>query len=361
MTEHTDNLKERAQSGEVSLLDIASTIIENIRWVLAGLALGAIGAVGFAISRELVYTSSVLLTTSGSGGAESQLTGLASQLGVNIAGTNRSGGINATPDMLVELGRSDVLFERLLNDTVTISEDSSPRPFLEVLTPDEGPLRGTPGTRERKLHAFAVLRKAIQLEKTKPNQLVSVRVTTSESLLSFRIAQAVVREFNGFLVDLGRAQAKEERQFVRGRLVARESLLQDAEDQLAAFLTRNREYRSSPRLAFEFEHLQRKVTFHQQVLIGLGQAEEQAAAREIRDIPVILVLEPPHIAVEAEPRGRLRLLQLGLLSGLLVGVVAALAVAAIGHLKGQGDPRWERFSTAVVGVLRRAGTVLDRK
>ena len=62
----------------------------------------------------------------------------------------------------------------------------------------------------------------------------------------------------------------------------------------------------------------------QEVVTSLTQSYEQARIEEVRNTPVITVLEPPELPVIPDQRGLLRSAILGLLLGGLVGVLAAL-------------------------------------
>jgi uncharacterized protein involved in exopolysaccharide biosynthesis len=71
--------------------------------------------------------------------------------------------------------------------------------------------------------------------------------------------------------------------------------------------------------------LQRAVTLQQDVVAGLEQHYQEARIREVRDTPVITIIEAPSLAVQPEPRGRLFILLAGLLAGTALGVLTALA------------------------------------
>jgi uncharacterized protein involved in exopolysaccharide biosynthesis len=112
----------------------------------------------------------------------------------------------------------------------------------------------------------------------------------------------LVSEFN-----LNRRQTKAgaDRRFVETRV--RESLdsLRGAEAALEAFLQRNREYRNSPQLVFAYDRLDREVRMRQQLYTTLIQSYESARIDEVRNTPVITVMEAPDLP--ARPDARLAL------------------------------------------------------
>lgn len=336
---------------DISVLDVLSTIVENGKWVIGATLIGVLVAAGVAMMRERTFEATALIASSSAGGTESQLAGLASQFGMGNMVSTRGSGISATPDLVVQVGESAALLERLLDDTVTVEKQSGARTFLELMTPEEGRVQGTV-SQARRNRAVQALAHAIGLTKTKPNSLIAVSATSKSPELSFAMTRAVIHELNKFMLDLGRSQASEEARFVRQRMMERDFALRQAEDRLAAFLTANREFRSSPQLAFEFERLQRAVTLHQTVLVGLTQAYEEAGVREVRDTPVLVTIEPPKVPLEARPRRRVATMKLGLASGFLVGIFLALLAAGLKRLRDSGDPRWARLK----GALRRRGS-----
>lgn len=338
------------EENDISVLDIFATIIENSRWVIGATVLGLLIALGAALMRERSFEATALIASSSSGGAESQLAGLASQFGMGNIVPTRGGGISATPDLLVQVGESPALLERLLDDTVTVDKQSGPRTFLELMTPEEGRVVGS-ATQARRNRAVEALAGRITLNKTKPNNLIAVSATSKSAVLSFAMTRAVIHELNQFMLDLGRSQASEEARFVRQRMIERDHALRLAEDRLASFLSANREFRSSPQLTFEFERLQRAVNLHQAVLVGLTQANEEAGVREVRDTPVLVTIEPPRVPLEAQPRKRAATMKLGLASGFLVGIFLALLAAGLKRSRESGNPRWARLEAA----LRRMG------
>ncbi|HEX5830509.1 MAG TPA: hypothetical protein VFY16_05970, partial [Gemmatimonadaceae bacterium] len=100
--------------------------------------------------------------------------------------------------------------------------------------------------------------------------------------------------------------------------------LRAAEDRLQAFLQRNRVYRSSPELVFEFERLDREASVRQQLVASLTQAYEQAKIDEVRDTPVITMVERPEIPVRADRRLLLQKALLGLAVGVVLGILLVL-------------------------------------
>ena len=88
-------------------------------------------------------------------------------------------------------------------------------------------------------------------------------------------------------------QAGAERRFSGERLAELTGELRDAEDTLKSFLIENRVFSNSPALQFEHDRLQRAVTMRQELVTSLAQAYERARIEEVRNTPVITLIDPP--------------------------------------------------------------------
>ncbi len=131
-------------------------------------------------------------------------------------------------------------------------------------------------------------------------------------------------EVNLFNLNRRQGEASAQRVFIEKRVADAQSELRQAEENLQSFLTLNREFRS-PSLQLEFDRLNRVVTMRQQLYTSLAQAYETAKIEEVRDLPVITVIEPPELPIEPTAHGGTRRTLLGLLIGGLAGVLLAFA------------------------------------
>lgn len=107
------------------------------------------------------------------------------------------------------------------------------------------------------------------------------------------VARALLMNLERYNAIMRRSQASAERKFTEGRLDEAKVELRAAEDRYEAFLSKNRQYRDSPELVFQAERLNRDVNVRQEVFIRVSQLYEQARVDEVRDIPVLSIVEPP--------------------------------------------------------------------
>jgi uncharacterized protein involved in exopolysaccharide biosynthesis len=127
--------------------------------------------------------------------------------------------------------------------------------------------------------------------------------------------------------------------------------LTNAEDSMQVFLQANRRYEDSPELTFQAERLQREIARQQQVYTGLVQSFEEARIAEVRDTPVLTVLQVPFFPPGPDDRNLLLAIALGLVLGGMGGVVLAFVIEAI-RRPAPGDPAREDFQRAWDALFR---------
>ncbi len=106
----------------------------------------------------------------------------------------------------------------------------------------------------------------------------------------------------------------------------------------------------SPELTFEQARLQRDVAMLQQVFTTLTQSYEEARIREVRDTPVITVVESPRLPTMPGPRGRLRFGIMGLVLGGFVGSLVVFVSAMLAAHREAGNKEVKEFVGALNDV-----------
>ena len=126
--------------------------------------------------------------------------------------------------------------------------------------------------------------------------MLSLRITLHDPELAAAVANRMVEELNRFNVERRRSQSGEERIFTERRLKEVQKELTDAEAELVAFLQRNRQFSESSVASVTARSLERKVSLKQEVLATMSRSYEEARINEVRDTPVLTVIdqaEPP--------------------------------------------------------------------
>jgi uncharacterized protein involved in exopolysaccharide biosynthesis len=203
--------------------------------------------------------------------------------------------------------------------------------------------------------AIRKLEEDIEASTVQKTGVVNLSVTVRQPALAFEINQRLLDLINQFNLRTRQSQAAQERRFTERRLAEVRQDLRAAEDRLQQFLQQNRDIRNSPNLTFQGDRLQREVTMQQQVFTTLAQAYEQAKIEEVRDTPVIAVVERPEVPVRPDRRGLIGKGLLALLLGLVLGAGWAFAKSFAAN-----SDRLTSGEAAEFAVLRRqaAGELL---
>ena len=303
----------------LSVIALASVLL---RWRRAILALAMIGAlVAFAaalLARREYVASATFIPHAPESGAPAGLATAIGQLGIRLPSTGEGWG----PPIYVELLRSAELLAPLAGDTLIVTEEGGRRMAIADLLNVKSP-RGTALRLERTREE---LNRIISADEDKAIGAVRVSVRTRWPSVSLALADSLVAGVNRFNLDTRKSQAAAERQFVEARVTEAQNALRGAEERLSDFKQRNKVI-GSPELTLEQDRLQREVGLRQQVYTNLVQNEEEARIREVRDTPVITILESPRLPVLPESRQLVR----KTLTGALAGIVLGIVIAFFGH------------------------------
>lgn len=299
---------------EISLLDVASLLLRRRRLVLVATVAGAFLALVAALRSPLEYTATAsFLPNAGEQGGFSGAAGLAQQFGFSIP---RSGNAERSPEFYQDLLQSREILDGVVSSGVEVvtaagvtTVDLAEHFEIEGETPEER------NVRTRRHLAAGVISVSVARE----TGVVTVSVRTDEPELSAAIGRRLVDLIVAFDVQTRQSQASAERGFAEERLWQLRGEILIAEDSLKVFLVENRQFSNSPQLTFEHDRLQRQVVMRQELVTAMAQAYEQARIDEVRNTPVITVIDQPESPALPDPRGRLRKLLLGLTLGIVVG------------------------------------------
>ena len=165
--------------------------------------------------------------------------------------------------------------------------------------------------------------------------------------MSLALAQKLVVSVNEFNLRSRKSQATAERQFVETRTADAEASLRQAEDRLQAFMQENRVWNSSPQLSFAHDRLERDVQLRQQAYTSLVVSREEARIREVRDIPVITILDAPRLPIVPESRKTGQRAILGALAGAVLAILLSLVIAAVQSARRKPSPAASEFFNAL--------------
>jgi uncharacterized protein involved in exopolysaccharide biosynthesis len=315
----------------LSLLALANVTLRQRRLVLRVALLVVLAVVAFFLLRPRTYTVSTSFRLQTRTGQALNLSGLAAELGLTVPSADAT----QTPAFYIDLLRS----REILGTAVTHRYPTAARPAASTVDLMEAlEVSGdTPAIRRDR--AMTKLSDAITALASPRTGVISLSLTLRDPVLAEAVVRQLLDEVNVFNLESRQSQAGSERRFVEQRLADVRQDLRGAEDRLQAFLQRNRDYRNSPQLSFEQDRLMREVSMQQQLYTSLAQSYEQAKIEEVRDTPVITIIDQPERPAEPDPRGLLKKSILAVVLGGVLGIGVALAREAFTRNGGQAELR----------------------
>ncbi|MEO8576300.1 MAG: hypothetical protein ABI556_06365 [Gemmatimonadales bacterium] len=299
--------------GDISAVSLVNVILRH-RWMILmlGLAFGLYSGAK-SVTSPKTYTTEFQFMPKGARG-QSGLGGIAAQLGVTLGGASES-----SPQLYSDLLETRSLLWPVAQKTYRIRGDSGERTgdlmtIFRIRSPRPAVVRA---------RVINSLKGAIKPTLAAKTGVITTTVQTGNPELSLQIAQNLLEQVNVYNLTRRQEQAAAERGFVERQVDEKRSELRAAEQEMENFLESNRLWRSSPQLSLEYGRLQRVVDMRNQIYTSLLQSYETARIEEVRDLPVITVIEAPELPLDPDRRGGLRKTLVGVLVGLVIGALIA--------------------------------------
>ena len=290
------------------------TSVRSGTWGILGAVLGIVFAL---IAPKHYQTDTVLAVDAPSDlSGLGNLAGLAAQLGVQTAS-------GSSPFYYAAFGdNTDVLnlvlhesFEDARGKTAALIDRYRPT------SPKDADLRLQ--------RALADLRGDVDLSTDIKSGLITLEVTQRDPRLSVAVAESIVSAIDLIGRQRLRSRASAEREFAETSLRNAEGSLRAAEDSLQRFYERNRSIENSPNLKLQEGRIIRQVTLRQELVSILQRQLEDARLSEIRQTPLLTVVQHPLPPGKPSwPKKRVMAI-LGFLLGLLLGLAYDLRPTTI--------------------------------
>lgn len=328
---------------EISLWEVLAVLLRRRGTIVLTTVLVMAAAVVFTLTRPDTFTTQASFRPQGSDASASELMALASQFGVRIPGG--AGNEEVSPAFYAELLASREILHRVADRPFDVQGVGSAS-LAELFEIEED-------TEELRLEeAIETLREdVVSIQTGRETGIVTLEVETEWPDLSQMIAQRLLDEIARFNLHTRQSQAAAERVFIQERVDSARNALLTAESAMQSFLQANRQWENSPDLTFQHDRLERDISLRQQVYTTLVQSFEQARISEVRDTPVITVLQAPFFPPGPDENRLLLVLALGVVLGGMTGVVLAFVVEAVKR-PAPGDPAREDFQQTWEGLVR---------
>jgi len=315
------------------------------RYLVVGFALlsGTLAA-ALDLARERTWISESLFMPQAKRSQSAALSGIAAQIGINIPGDQ---GV-LSPAFVVDLIHSRAILAPAVASSYRPTGSATAKPLADVLRVRDGP----PAV--RRIRAERQLDRMIGTSAATKTGIVTLDVRAKDPAIAQQLNARILALVDSANQETRRSQASSERRFTEQRTIEARTELRAAENRLEQFLQANREYRNSPELSFQQDRLARDVSMRQQVYTTLSQALEQARIEEVRDTPVLSVLQAPEVPVIPEPRGLVASVITATLLGAFVGAILALIGEQLARRPRAEDPtdEFRRLVAETVGDLR---------
>jgi uncharacterized protein involved in exopolysaccharide biosynthesis len=349
MTEPLDEI------GSVGLVPLANVLLRERRLVGGTVIVLLVLLVSYTLLQRRTYTSTAWFIPQAPK-ANSALSGLAAQFGIVVQPTEPG----QSPAFYVDLVKSRAVLGALADSTYDV-----PLPDTRLTGRLVDIFHASGRTEALRREALIdSLDHAIGASVVQRTGVVKVGVKTRYPGLSRELLGRTLALVNRFNLETRQSQAAAESRFTERRLGEVKDDLRRAEDQLAEFLKRNRDYRNSPDLSFQQERLTRVVNGETQLYNSLLQAYEQAKIDAVRDTPVITVVVPAELPVRPDPRGLIARSALAILLGLIVGSMLAFGREAFTSPRPESSGELQEFErlrrAALADLARPVGWIARR-
>lgn len=308
---------------EESLLLRLSLVLLRRRRLIGrcAFALGAIAAAA-TLLQPPAYTSTSTFMPQG-GNSRSSLAGLAAQFGVAVPTGSE---VAQTPAFYADLLRSHGVLQQVAQADYRVSDGATRarRTLADVL--------GLQGDSLMQLdRAVDALRGSLRTS-ISASGVVKLDVRAKQPALAQQLNAQLLDALTRFNVERRQSQAAAERRFAERRLAEIGDSLHAAENALASFHLQNRGLSGSPVLRLQEDRLQRNVSLQQSIYTTVAQSYEQSKMEEVRDTPVLTIIEPAAMPVRPDSRGTVLRTLLGLILGAVLGAAIALWLESMDQL-----------------------------
>jgi uncharacterized protein involved in exopolysaccharide biosynthesis len=161
----------------------------------------------------------------------------------------------------------------------------------------------------------------ISFAQDKKTSVITLSTEFEDPQVAYDVNLFLLQELNNVLVNKMNYKASENRRFIEERLAEVKEALAAAENVLKNYRLRNRLRAGDPADQLEEERLQRDVLINQEITIELQRQYEMAKIEEVKDLPVLDIIDPPMLPIEKSKPKRRKIV--------LIGGVAAFFFAAM--------------------------------
>lgn len=324
-------------SSDVSILGVSNALLRNWRVLALCVLIGAAVAAAVTLIPPPRYVAQSSFIAQDEEQGNGALAGFAAQLGVNVG----AAGGGPSIDFYAQLLRSRSILTQVVTQPLPVASATASDTMQAIQVPAYLGVGDRP-TAEQTRRAVRRLRKDVSVTVDPKIELATLRTWARSPEVAEAINARLLTLLDHFNQSTRQSQASAERRFAESRLEEARRELRAAENALQNFYARNQRFRESSQLSFEAGRLEREVQQRQEVYVSLAQAYEQARIEEVRNTPVITVVESP-AGSAIRRRGLIRNGILGVLVGAVVGLGFVFLREAIAYDRRRNPQEYDEF------------------
>ena len=328
------------QPNEVSLVSLLNVLMRRRALIVWSSLLCALLFVGYSLVGDRAWTTAVSFFPQGKK-AGSNLSALAAQFGVPVG----AGDANESPSFYADLVKSRAILGTVIDSGVVVPPGTG---RVDLATAYR--IKATEPALRRDM-AIKQLNGDIAVTTNAKTGIVTMRVSSNAPELSAGISARLLELLNRFNQETRRGQASAEREFTEKRLAIVKHDLRNAENAQENFEATNHVV-TSAQLLLQRQRLDREVRMQQELYSNLAKAYEQAKIDEVRDTPVITVVERPEPAARPDSRGIVTKGIASLVAGFVLGVIIAMILEGLQGSSSTGSAEQDEFRKLGMATLR---------
>ena len=282
--------------------------------IYAIICAAAAAGVSLLIPSTYVAEASLIADAPQSKGLSGTLAQVAGQLGFAAGGLD----ISSAGRFYGDLMRSRSVLDGLAHTHFADPKSGHLRPLFSILMHSDSL---TPRDRE---DVVRKLGKKLEVAVDARTGVIRVSFGTVSPSLAAAALDSLITQSNRFAIENLQGRARARREFSEEQVTQAKRDLAAIEDSLRAFLEANRRITDSPQLQFEEARLRRRLALREELFGSLSRDLEEARIDEVRDTPVLSLIDPPVPPARRSSPNRRALVLLAFFAG---GILASLGVA----------------------------------
>jgi uncharacterized protein involved in exopolysaccharide biosynthesis len=345
------NMLPVARDTEPSFLDVANLVLRRWKFLTYASVIGALTflAASFLAPPMYVAHTALIQAEPSRTSLPASLGALASRFGVGLGATGATASLDFVEQVVTTRDVLDsVLLHRLAVDrSQTFNPSIEPRDTIDLISwfhiHDD--------TEAKRLdHLRRLVLKRMNVSSDQRSGIVRLSIELRDPYVAAAFLRTVVEALNAFNLHTRQTTSHANRIFLEQRVTESKAQLNDAEDRLRTFYEQNRRITDAPALVFEEGRLKRQVDLEQQIFVTLSQDLEQARIEEIKDTPVLTVIETAQPPVRRSSPKRALLTLMGAFVGIVIGFLSLVLRTYLQRAAQTNSAAWREFQHHLLGI-----------